>query len=153
MNLALSSTQHSNASRTCGWGNLLASVFVSLAACGVCGCSKSGLETAKVRGTVKFNGGPVKKGTVMFVPEAGRAGHGVIQQDGTFYVTTYHDGDGAVVGENKISVFVPLDENATPEETAKFRLPAKYATTSSSGLVWNVRPGEVNEVHLDLKSN
>lgn len=117
------------------------------------GCSKTGLETAEVRGTVKLNGAPIQKGTVMFVPAAGRAGVGVIDQNGTFYVTTYRDGDGAVVGENKIAVFVPLDENAPQQEMAKHRLPPKYASTASSGLAWNVKPGQVNEVHLELTSN
>jgi hypothetical protein len=57
-----------------------------------------------------------------------------------------------VIGEHQISVFVPHDENASSEEMAKNRLPIKYATTASSGLTWNVKAGETNEVHLDLKS-
>jgi hypothetical protein len=117
------------------------------------GCQSHELETAAVHGKVTLDGAPVKKGTVMFVPSLGRAGHGVIAPDGTFDVTTYSDGDGAVIGEHKISVFVPYDENASSEEMAKNRLPIKYATTASSGLTCNVKSGQVNEVHLDLQSH
>jgi hypothetical protein len=117
------------------------------------GCQRHGLETAKVHGQVTLDGQPVKKGTVMFVPSAGRAGHGVIAPDGTFELTTYADGDGAVIGEHQISVFVPHDENASAEEMARNRLPIKYATTASSGLTWNIKSGQVNEVQLELKSH
>jgi hypothetical protein len=127
--------------------------FLSLCAVGaVVGCDSGKFQTAPVTGSVTLDGAPVTRGAVMFVPEAGRAARGVIQSDGTFTLTTYQDGDGALVGPHKVSVFFALDETMSADEMRKFRLPAKYAQPASSGLTCDVKSGEVNQVRLDLTS-
>ena len=136
--------------------NRKALVYSTLLLSGVAhsaGCNNYESETAIVRGTIVLDGEPVRKGTVMFVPLSGRAGRGLIEPDGTFQVSTYREGDGAAVGENKVAVIVAFGESATAEEIAKHQLPTKYASTSTSGIVCNVKAGEENEVHLKLKSN
>jgi hypothetical protein len=136
-------------------GNRNASVYWALLFCAVAnlfGCQNYEKETAIVRGTITLDGNPVTKGTVMFVPRAGRSGRGVIQADGTFQVSTYGDGDGAIVGENQVAVVVVFGEDAKAEEVKMHLLPVKYASTSTSGIVYDVKAGEENQVHLKLES-
>jgi hypothetical protein len=75
------------------------------------GCfSRSGPETAEVHGRVTLNGQPVTSGRVLFFPTgtvgegAGKPAQGLLNEDGEFELRTYEDGDGAVVGEHRITV-------------------------------------------------
>lgn len=87
-------------------------MIVALTAVG--GCQKSAFEVAPVRGKVSMAGQPLSQGKVMFAPVsgadsgvAGKAAVGLIQPDGSFALTTYAEGDGAVIGEHWVTVFVP----------------------------------------------
>ncbi len=78
------------------------------------GCGDApGPETAYVSGTVTMNGSPVTAGRVMFFPTAsdgkntGKAASGQLDSSGEFELTTYSDGDGAVIGEHKVTVLKP----------------------------------------------
>ena len=136
-------------------GNRNTLVFCTLLLYGVThfvGCQTHEKETAVVRGTVSLDGQPVQKGVVMFVPRAGRSARGVIRSDGTFQMSTYGEGDGAIVGENNVAVLVALGDDATAEDIKKYSLPNKYASPASSGIVCDVKPGEENEVNLKLES-
>ena len=138
----------------------------AIAALAVCclvaaGCGSDGLETAEVTGTVSLDGEPLSHGTVTFTPEKGRAATGAIQSDGTFTLSTYKNGDGAVVGEHKIAVTcaekIGDDQQGEPQSLdagmfARTRtlIPAKYTDYSTSGLTFDVKDGEENEVTLEL---
>jgi hypothetical protein len=82
--------------------------FVGLAV--VAGCNQSPYPVAPVQGIVTIDGQPMSAGRVMFAPVAkdglnsGRPAFGEIQQDGRFALSTYGDGDGAVVGEHWVSI-------------------------------------------------
>ncbi len=92
--------------------------------CSLSACGKSGeFPVAKVEGIVKCNGRPLTAGLVVFVPEgtseakgdeSGRSASGVIQSDGTYELTTYANGDGAIVGTHSVKVFAPapVDDDA-----------------------------------------
>ncbi len=82
----------------------------------ICGCGGSpGPATAYVSGTVTMNGSPVTAGRVMFFPTAsdgkntGKSASGQLTSSGDFELTTYSNGDGAVIGEHTISVLKPRD--------------------------------------------
>src|SRR4051794_24814243 len=82
----------------------LAAAFISVT---LAGCGHSGeLETATVSGVVRLDGKPITTGTVTFVPQHGRAATGSIRNDGTFVLSTYGSGDGAIVGKNKAAIWV-----------------------------------------------
>jgi hypothetical protein len=74
----------------------------------VTGCG-SRYTTAEISGKVEFDGRPmVGGGQIMFVPlreEDGKASVGEIRPDGTFSLTTYQKGDGAVLGEHRVEVW------------------------------------------------
>lgn len=68
-------------------------------------------DVAPVRGTVKIDGEPLGGGRVMFAPVAtgdsvksGKPGFGDIQSDGSYVVSTYGDGDGAVVAKHWVTL-------------------------------------------------
>jgi hypothetical protein len=93
---------------------LLAALSLAAAGCG----GASEMRTAKVTGKVLCNGEPVPNVRVYFAPvgtkgklDAGRQGIGNAQADGTFMVSTYGDGDGAVVGMHNVAVSTPHPED------------------------------------------
>jgi hypothetical protein len=127
---------------------------LSLALAILAGCSKSGgLKTAPVAGKVTFKGKPVPNGTVMFVPGEGPAATGEIDKDGNYRLSTYGNGDGAVLGNHKVSITalaeigtaLPEQRNPTPPSL----LPAKYLSHETSGLTIEVKDGN-NDVNFEL---
>jgi hypothetical protein len=75
------------------------------------GCSRSPYELAQVHGTVTLDGKPLSSAKVMFAPveiagnvNPGKPAFGLIQNDGSFVLTTYEMNDGAIVGEHWVSI-------------------------------------------------
>ncbi len=115
-----------NCGRSVGWC-LMVAMSVSVAVgCGGGGASDD-KATAKVTGKVTHNGSVVSGGEVVFSPVAeagakgppGQAGRGAIKSDGTFVVTTYKDGDGAVIGQHRIMYMPGATPAATHDEQGK----------------------------------
>jgi hypothetical protein len=104
-----------------------------------------------VSGKVTLDGKAMTLGTVMFVPETGRAGSGVIGSDGSYRLTTYEPDDGALVGLHKISVAIP-EGSETRSARAAVAIPRKYMSPESSGLTFDVKAGVENQVDLQLTS-
>lgn len=78
------------------------------------------LEVAPVTGTVTCNGKPITSGSVSFTPiseEAkgmpGKPAFGDIGSDGTFVLTTYEEGDGAVIGKHRVTYTPTLPGQVT----------------------------------------
>jgi hypothetical protein len=103
----------------------VAFLFPGLATvCTVAGCSsKSEFAVAPVHGIVTMAGHPMTGGKVAFAPIAqaagqiaGKAAIGLIQPDGQYVLMTYEDGDGAIVGEHWVTVFVPDTTPQPPPE-------------------------------------
>ncbi len=132
---------------------LLLAFFVLAAASG---CNK-GPRSYPVSGTVRWEGQPVPKGKIRFVPKAGgRPGGGRIGKDGTYTVTSYKPGDGLLAGE----YFVAIEsyettarqqeqtlksiqdeiemENKAPVSRARIKetwfVPEEYSDSDTSGL-------------------
>lgn len=86
-----------------------------------CGGGEGNFGTAKVTGTVKANGQAVTGGELIFAPvaeagqkDAGKNGAASIGVDGSFTVSTYDIGDGAVVGKHTLA-FIPPAPSASVE--------------------------------------
>ncbi len=88
------------------------------------GCNKSPHDVAPVSGTVTIDGQPFTHGKVMFAPlpggdnlHPGKAALGLLQPDGSFVLSTYGKGDGAVVGEHTVTIInVPPTTGAAKDE-------------------------------------
>jgi hypothetical protein len=119
------------------------------------GCGDDRQKTAAVSGKITYNGRPVPNGTVTFIPDpAGPPATGEIQPDGTYTLTTYVKGDGAVPGRHKV-VVVAMDDAAgkLPEERKPLPppiVPAKYTSPATSTLTADVK-AEDNTINFDLK--
>lgn len=111
-----------------------------------CGGEDSNLpKTAPVKGTVSYQGEPVTLGQILFIPENGeRSGIGRVQEDGTFTVTTYSDGDGAVVGKNKVTISA-YDNNLVNQ------VPGWYENANTTPLTLEVQPETDNEFEIVLE--
>lgn len=124
------------------------------------GCSgPSQLETAPVKGTVTYKGKPLTFGNVSFRPAAGSPSTGRIQADGTFTLSTYDEGDGAIIGLNQVSISATerdagkegeVDPN-TELTVSKSLIPEKYTSFATSELTAEVKGGADNEFNFELK--
>lgn len=110
------------------------------------GCGSQGEQPAfsgktfPVKGTVTYKGKPLSHGTVRFEPDAGREAEGKIGPDGTFSLTTFQAGDGAIPGFHRVAVFTPK----------KKEIPSKYSNFSLSGIEMEVNE-EKAEYIISLK--
>jgi hypothetical protein len=107
-------------------------------------CSDSGkFSTAIVNGKVTFQGNGVPTASVVFTPQAkdqstlsGKAASGTTNAEGSFVLSTYKQGDGAVVGKHFVSVSSGDADKPLPGKTPP-------------DLVLEVKPG-VNELTIEL---
>jgi hypothetical protein len=120
-----------------------------------CGSVKTP-PTAKVSGTVTYNGSPLANVTVTFQPSQGRPASGVTDSSGKFTLSTFGKNDGALPGNHRISIApnsadVPMPE--TPEEAEKppkLPFPARYTNAETSMLTAVVEKGKANNFPLQL---
>lgn len=118
------------------------------------GCS-SQLETYPVKGMVEFeNGRPVVLGTVEFLSLDHKLNaSGTIQEDGTFELTTFEEGDGAVAGKHKCVVIqMVIGEDITRSHRASTVgvVDPRYGSYDTSGLDATITEGK-NEVKLIVR--
>lgn len=127
-----------------------------LVALAVTGCIKA-RSLAPVRGQVTYQGKPLRFGIVMFQPEYGKPALGRIQGDGTFHMAVDGEGNGAVVGMNRVRIacFQGQDADAmrvedTERSQGRSLIPKKYSLYDTSGITVDVRPHTNGPVVLEL---
>jgi hypothetical protein len=120
-----------------GWAAALLTVSAA-------GCGKGDFATATVTGRVVHQGQGVPDVGVSFAPKGdgkktspGKPAIGVSDASGNFALSTYEEGDGAVVGQHQVSL------SRDPE---KGDLPGK----TPENLMLEVKPGE-NAFEIELK--
>jgi hypothetical protein len=95
---------------------------VSVALIVVLGCGdESGLaKRYPVKGTVTYKNQPVAKGQINFIPEDSKTGRGANGDivDGSYFLTTAVNGDGALPGKYKVTISA-LDYELPPEAKTK----------------------------------
>jgi hypothetical protein len=118
----------------------------------------------KVTGKVTLNGQPVTSGSVIFTPIAGQGGNtgqpaiGQIEPDGSYTLTTFNTGDGAILGQHAVTVETRDMSKFTPPtkgqrikyELPKSLTPRKYADPQTTPFRFTVEPGS-NTINLDMK--
>jgi len=121
-------------------------------------CEQSGPELAPVEGKVVIDGEPLRFGSVMFQAKSGQPARGIIQEDGTFELTTYEPGDGAHVGVNRVRVtqFASQSpkrraENPDGEPSlGELLIPRRYTRYETSGITVTVKPDGNRDVLISL---
>jgi hypothetical protein len=107
-------------------------------------CSSSnGLDLARVRGKVTYQGQPIKNGTVFFMPDeakgtVGPPAVGSITADGSFVMSTESAGDGVIVGDHKVGITgveegpAAAEEAPDPQQDAAGYMKAKAKTAAAA---------------------
>lgn len=117
------------------------------------GCS-SHVRTYPVSGTVRFKtGGAVHVGTIELKSREHKShARGQIQPDGSFTLTTYKDGDGAVAGMHDCVIvqFVMTEELTAHKASTVGVIDRRYASYSTSGLTAVIRPEKDNELIIEV---
>ncbi len=107
---------------------------------------------ARVRGRVSLEDGtPLPRGMVVFEGAGGGkavTARGEVQTDGTFQLSTHRPGDGVPPGKYRVLVN-PLDLSDVPDEQKTLPFDAKYMKFETSGLEYEVKPGD-NQFDIKL---
>jgi hypothetical protein len=136
------------------------------------GCSgdASKPKLGRVSGKVTYNSQRVTKGIVSFVPssgpgtETGQSATGEIGPDGSYKLTTFESGDGAVLGEHKVLIQsreddpvlkgrgmpIPDAQGNFKTKPPKYLVPQKYETADKTPLRFTVKEGN-NSYDIELK--
>jgi hypothetical protein len=124
------------------------------------GCTAKGppLPTAvEAKGKVLLpDGRPLSGGRVTLNPQAATEveAFGDVNPDGTFTLTTYKPGDGAVPGTYVVTVspFNYRSKTGNPTKIANAaQIPARYGDAAHSGLKVTINPDGGNDLSLKLQ--
>ena len=112
------------------------------------GCGGPETPVYPVTGKVTYNGKPLPTGSVTYIPiAAGPSATGRIREDGTYTLTTFTEGDGAVPGDHQVLISAML--MTTPEALPAPLLPDKFSS-GNSGVTKKVEPIDQNTLDLEL---
>lgn len=137
------------------------------------GCSQTVQDgrpaRAKVTGSVSLGGGVLSGTNVLLHSQSdqGQDAVGKTEADGTFTLTTFTPGDGALPGEYKVTVSKVETVSAVTEEQAQQLLsqgrpvpppkntelvPKKYTNMSLTPLTFTVEAGIQNKLDINLEN-
>jgi hypothetical protein len=129
------------------------------------GCGRPS-RTVPAGGVVVLDGKPVAGAAVLLSPVAGGVpARGTTAADGSFSLSTFDDGDGAVAGMHRVGVskmdakgFVTGDDGLSGKldgSTIQVRslIPERYMNPATSGLEATVERGGKNRFSLRLSSS
>ncbi|MFN8707948.1 MAG: hypothetical protein ACK50J_14825 [Planctomyces sp.] len=153
-------TRKTNSSERSSWripsgAPLPQSVFLCFAIL-FTGCGRTEFSLSPVSGTCTCNGEPMTGGLLILAPirdpnsdsksaNIGKPAQALIQEDGTFTMSTYGEADGAVVGKHKVILNLAVLEE--DEDGKKKKQPCKKA---AEGLIVEVLPDTNNDLKIDL---
>ncbi|PQO31392.1 hypothetical protein C5Y96_13715 [Blastopirellula marina] len=127
-----------------------------------CGAGNQNPPTSAAKGKLTLKGQPVEGATIQFLPAApeGKVASAKSEADGTFILSTFETGDGAMPGKFKVTVrkLVSVEQGVQkdgehagePAFVNKDMLPKKYMSTDSSQLEFEVTDGGDNTFDIDL---
>ena len=119
------------------------------------GCGDGRLKTYPVKGRVEFaDGSPVKLGTIECLSEThGVQATGTIQRDGTFDLTTYTKGDGAVEGLHKCVIvqFIQVENVPNFKPSTLGVINKRHSSYATSGLTIQIEADVSKNSNVLLK--
>lgn len=127
------------------------------------GCGSRHPPTVPVSGLVAFaDGTPIRGGRVEFESEQGGINaRGTLDAEGEFHLSTFRDGDGAVVGRHRVIVQQTVSPYAGTVGKAKHgphgppptKVPTRYGDYRTSPLTVNVTTDPKQRIVLPLESD
>jgi len=109
-------------------------------------------------------GKPVTQGTIVFYPEEGRSAMGNIETDGSYRLSTFHAGDGALPGRHTVTITSIANSASGPasleeemaqgmeghyEGAVEWLVPEKYSRRHNTPLTAEV-PAAGRTIDFDL---
>lgn len=121
---------------------LIAVAALATLTTGLSGCNY-GPPLGQVSGRVTLDGTPLRFGKVMFQnTQGGQPATGDIESDGSFVLSTFSPGDGAIVGTHRVRVVCYSSQDPTKRSVdgpagdalGELLVPEKYSSLGASGL-------------------
>lgn len=138
-----------------GWRISAVVMLGTLGLAGFVGCSDGRLKTYPAKGKIVFkSGSPVHVGMIELKSrEHGVQARGPIEKDGSFTLTTYESGDGAVAGNHDCVVvqFVMTEEIPDFKPSALGVVHPRYASYSTSGLSVEIKADQANDLKVEVE--
>jgi hypothetical protein len=132
------------------WAALALVVIVA----GLSGCGDSRVPTYPAGGRVRFpDGSLLQGGNIEFAPKDGAmktSARAVIEQDGTFRLSTFGNGDGAMAGDYRVSLIPARRRGDQGANSRSFD--GAYQDPNKSGLEATVAPDSPNEFEFVVQS-
>jgi len=144
----------------------LFSIFLLIVLTGCSGGAKQA-ATGKVSGKVTYEGKPVEAGSITFTPittgtsadtgVASKPAGGAVKSDGSYVLTTYVDGDGAIVGRHTVTFFpaapqAPAESGGEPGKHDEAPAVSPYRGLMPKEAEVEVKAG-ANEINIELVPN
>ena len=147
----------------------IALLIIAVVAMTTLGCRPKHPPTAKVTGTVSYQGKPLATGTIVFEVDGARPATGKIVDGKIVDVTTFDKNDGVCIGVAKIAIMAFEEVQETIAETGdpsvtlqrppanymgmggKPLVPPHYGKPSTSQLTATIEKGKENTVILNLE--
>lgn len=128
--------------------------MVAMASC--FGCGGNGVPMGQVEGTVTLDGQPVEKAVIRFTSEGARGARGMVIDGEITDLTSFAVGDGAPVGEHRVTVQESYGQvGGGRANSAAMRpvtkLPKQYSNIMRTPLTADVASGS-NEFTFELES-
>ena len=151
--------------RVACFGGMMIALLPACCLTGCGGAKKGQLPAAQVTGQVTYRGAPLAHGEIKFIPvqAAGkgvRVAYGNLDEQGRYRLSTYGQGDGAILGD--FCVVVESREELPPDvakgamalgkaaQRPKSLIPPRYAHPDTSGLTAHVA-SKNNAINFELK--
>jgi hypothetical protein len=120
------------------------------------GCGP-GRGRVPVTGSVTFDGKPLEKGAIRFGGEQGAAGVGEII-NGRFSMSETGSQTGVLPGKYEVLISSWIEERGSVRPDGSFspgitRIPLLYLDPAKSGFTAEVKAGQTNDFHFELKSD
>jgi hypothetical protein len=114
------------------------------------GCS-SGKKSFTLKGTVSYQGKPLKSGVVRLHMADKRMAMAMIKPDGSFEATEVFPGEAKVTVERRMGrrAWRQGEAPQASNRAASDSLPAKYKEVESSGLAFTLKPGKPLDLQLE----
>lgn len=117
------------------------------------GCGDDGIK--RVSGVVSYDGKPVTKGKVSFIPESGRPASGSIDSNGRYEMATSKDKVGVAPGEYTVTIrvadaSVSGNDYATSNPKTVWIVPERYACAETTPLKATISSSGSNVIDFDI---
>lgn len=113
--------------------------------------------TVPVTGRLTFEGKPVAGASIDFVPGEGRApAIAITDENGEFELSTFSQGDGAVIGTHTVTVLPSFGAPKTGRIVAgqpsasKATVPTRYSMPEKTPLEFKVEKGKENHFEINM---